>query len=1180
MFLFPAVLQAQSEPCGFYEIDGQSGFDDGDIFYAASIWLKSGSAAEPADFDGNDTVNILDMVSVGGCIRNLGRGLLARYYGFENGDPEQDIAFPNFDALPGNPDPVVVNAVDRFDEIDDYEDFLGSHMRHQFGAVYTGYLFVPEDARYTFTIQGRRGARLYVGGVQRAAFDGWPENGSGGVILDYGLHPIRLEFYTDGADPRLSLAWRSTGDIIGPLNTTILPDYLYHQGTTIPEDSVSELRVIMDPPSGVRVSDSLVPIKAYVIGADTDTRLWIGGNERTLQDGYYERTIGVVQGLNHIDIRAEDSDGRVVEFPYSLYLSKEVSNSGIAVNIYPVEWYGGALPSIEGRTPVATATSPTLQLETENDGGTNFNGRRVYRNTVVSMVGALSIPNPGWYRFRINEQGALFINGQKVAAIGYDYEEQYDSRGEIELPAGVTHFQLITGSRGRGPEIDVYWSYEGGSEVRIPNGLLRHGPQSFDTITPLANRGSAGRSQTAQIAEYLFREGNHFFDGARNGFDLRPDPRAFPRSTGGLTYLSPGTLSSVPAGSRLGAEAYRNDGIAVEVDFITDEIVDWNWRYLISLTNPRWNDYASLYLRNNDIYFIIDDGDGEHTLVAENVVTAGQRLHVVGTSNGLRNRIWINGVIAEEEDIAIDFGSWENMLQLNVGQAYRRTRDPGTSKNQLIGTFLAAAAYGRVLTPSEVSQNRNANLALHSPPGPVPQTAAVTFPPAGTSQAELDEAFHILNRMSFGPSPESINELLNMGATAWINQQLNPDTIDDSALEADLASGMFNPEHGYRDLTGQMLYRMIRSKRQLLEVMTWFWENHFNTELSKVDSLMEEQAENERFRQHALGNFRDLLLASANYLPMTIYLDNDSNVVGAPNENYSRELMELHTMGVNNGYTQADIEEASRCFTGWTVIDGKFTFNPGLHDYGEKNLLGITIPAGGGISDGMALIEHLLGRQETADFIAWKLCQVFIADDPPADVVTAAATAFHNSNGDIKTTLTAIFTHARFRTDTAYRGNKTKTPLEFATGLIRMTEAHPVTTSLIYYLERMGMNLFEYADPTGFAEESVAWIDTNSMLERWNLVNDVTSNRGHGMTPALDLHRFFGRYGDTGSDGILDFFENLTTHGTQPAGVRAIAESWLTDDNPGAFSLTDEVLDNRVRQTLSLYLRLPELNKQ
>jgi len=240
----------------------------------------------------------------------------------------------------------------------------------------------------------------------------------------------------------------------------------------------------------------------------------------------------------------------------------------------------------------------------------------------------------------------------------------------------------------------------------------------------------------------------------------------------------------------------------------------------------------------------------------------------------------------------------------------------------------------------------------------------------------------------------------------------------------------------------------------------------------------------------------------------------------------------------------------------------------------------MTIPGGGGMSAGLMVIDNLVPSSETADFITWKLCQVLIADDTPADVWAAASATFAGTDGDITQVLQTITNHARFRTDLAYRSNKVKTPMEFLASLLRATESRPAINSMTNYLNLMGMEMFNFADPTGFPEEAVSWIDTNSLLVRWNMINDLTSNRGNGRTIGFDIKSLSQKYQWTTADSILDFFENITSHGTEPAGVRAITEAWLTDGNPGGFTLTDSVIANQARQTLGLYFRLSEFNKQ
>ncbi|PIE91576.1 MAG: hypothetical protein CR997_00355, partial [Acidobacteria bacterium] len=306
------------------------------------------------------------------------------------------------------------------------------------------------------------------------------------------------------------------------------------------------------------------------------------------------------------------------------------------------------------------------------------------------------------------------------------------------------------------------------------------------------------------------------------------------------------------------------------------------------------------------------------------------------------------------------------------------------------------------------------------------------------------------------------------------------------------------------------------------------------------------------------------------------------NIVGSPNENYAREILELHTFGVNNGYIHEDIVQAARCFTGWSIRKGKFYFNPRYHDYGEKYLpsLSLYIPPGGGFIDGIMVIDALVDSRNCAEYIAWKLCQLFIGDDPPANAVTAAATTFHNTNGDIKQVLNTIFNHPRFRTDQNYRQNKVKTPLEFMTSVVRVTESTPAFHGMDFYLEKMGMELFEYPFPTGFEEAGDFWINTNSLLFRWNFVHLVTSNRGDSSSPSMKIADFINSRGLTTSDEVMSLLEGLTTHNRQHASVNSLLEDYLTNQDPGNFSVTPETIDQEIRHTFSLFMRLPEFNRQ
>ncbi len=1175
-------ILAQLEPCGFYELDGVPGYGLPDLYYTASHWHETGSLPDIPDYDGDGMVTLLDLAQQASCVDGLTQGLLGRYYGFEDGDPDQEITFPDFDNLPGNPEPVVVRPTEILEVLEGFRGFMDSEMRHQFGAVFEGYLFVPETANYTLHIFGIQGMRLILDGTQILAFDGSPREDSTTLPLTYGLHPLRIDFYVASQNARILFDWSSDGTVIGAQAETVATQYLYHESRALDPNTLTEIEILFSPPSGSRVPGTNTTVSATVMSPNSEVGLSINGVPKVLIDGVYEEEMVLDRGLNKITFVATDGDGRVEEKTYSIYSDFELlPETGLAASFYAREWYNTPIPSTEGLEHFANSVNPGTQLENNADRITLIGGHAIRGGAIVHLEGALHINTPGLYQFRLNDLGGLLINGEFVAGIGYSYADQWTPRGEVFLEAGNHHWHLVSSDPSRGPEVNVFWSRDGGTETQIPDSSFIHGPSHVRPLPTLQFSATGGRFPNGQMAEYLFKPGATYADTSGKHYDLWPDPRAIQRTGGGVTYQTGGGMVTEQGAIQMINLIKINKGLSLEVDFVYDKDPNnWESRELISLTDANWGTLVRIYAINDMIRFDVFDDQGQrHRIEVDNIINQGARIHVVGTFAQSKTVLYIDGVRWESfQNIFIQ--SWPNLARLNIGQRYNRRSDPDINDRQMFGTFLVAACYGRTLTQVQVQNNLQRNRSISGAPPPLPPPTQVTFPPAGTTQAELDEAHHVLNRLSFGPSPESINRILTMGIDPWIAEQMNPASIDDSAFETLFNSPLFEPKHIGRDLQAQTLFRMTLSKRQLLEVMAWFWENHFSTEADKVDDLGEELAENERFRSLAFGNFVDLLLASAINFPMTEYLDSSSNIVGAVNENYAREILELHTHGVNNGYVHQDIVEAARCFTGWSTRGNKFHFDPGRHDYGEKNLLGITIPAGGGISDGLQLIQHIALRPQTADFITWKLCQVFVADDPPADVWAAASAAFQASGGNIAQTLNAIFSHARFRTDTAYRGNKVKTPLEFLTSITRLTEAYPVAGGMIYYLRNMGMDLFNYIDPTGFAEEGVAWIDTNSMLERWNLTNQVTSNRGNTETFAINIKRFVQKYGATTANELLDLFTNATTHGTEPPGVRAIMESWLTDDDPGNFVLTDETLDFRVRQTLGLYLRLAEMNSQ
>lgn len=326
-----------------------------------------------------------------------------------------------------------------------------------------------------------------------------------------------------------------------------------------------------------------------------------------------------------------------------------------------------------------------------------------------------------------------------------------------------------------------------------------------------------------------------------------------------------------------------------------------------------------------------------------------------------------------------------------------------------------------------------------------------------------------------------------------------------------------------RELQQAKLLRAVFSERQLQEVMVDFWFNHFNVFAGKDNArLMLTVYERDVIRPNALGKFKELLTAVAQSPAMMVYLDNflsqaeqpapppkydaDGNLLPPPrraglNENYARELMELHTLGVDGGYTQTDVREVARCFTGWTVgqqPNPMFLFRPRSHDKGEKLVLGKRIAAGGGIEDGLRVLDLLAKHPSTAKFISFKLAQRFVADEPPTSLVERAADVFTKTDGDIRQVVRTILTSPEFYSPKVYR-NKIKSPLELAASAIRATgAATDGAAPLAQTVARMGEPLYQCQPPTGYSEDSSRWLSNATLLERMNFALALIGNRING----------------------------------------------------------------------------------
>jgi uncharacterized protein (DUF1800 family) len=346
---------------------------------------------------------------------------------------------------------------------------------------------------------------------------------------------------------------------------------------------------------------------------------------------------------------------------------------------------------------------------------------------------------------------------------------------------------------------------------------------------------------------------------------------------------------------------------------------------------------------------------------------------------------------------------------------------------------------------------------------------------------------HVLNRITFGPRPGDIERVRDMGLDKYIHEQLQPEGLNDVRV----APG--DDEQPVRALAERKIVRAIRSERQLEEVLTDFWFNHFNVDARKGPvRLMIADYEREAIRPHVLGRFRDLLGATASSPAMLFYLDNwMSNVRKGLNENYARELMELHTLGVDGGYTQRDVTEVARAFTGWTIDrpreGGGFVFKPSLHDDGEKVVLGRRIRPGGGMRDGNAVLDILAAHPSTARFIATKLARHFVSDTPPPALVARAAAKFRDTGGNLREVMRTILTSHEFLS--AIDEPKMKTPLEFVVSAVRALDADVEPRTLVRALQQLGMPLYQCQPPTGYKDTADAWINTGALVARMNVAS-------------------------------------------------------------------------------------------
>lgn len=531
--------------------------------------------------------------------------------------------------------------------------------------------------------------------------------------------------------------------------------------------------------------------------------------------------------------------------------------------------------------------------------------------------------------------------------------------------------------------------------------------------------------------------------------------------------------------------------------------------------------------------------------------------------------------------------------------------------------------------------------------------AAQKAPKKSSMMTADQQIAHVLSRLTFGARPGDFEKVKAMGVDAFINQQLDPDSIDNSGVIAKLrrlptlnmatpviieqytppkpppsptpakspepkvilaATAMEalsdrparsdsmtaapemvkspdamqkppdameqsaspsatpkptpppkNPQMVITELQRAKLLRAVYSDRQLYELMVDFWENHFSIFANKDDDrYLLTGFDRETIRPFAMGRFRDLLSATAHSPAMLFYLDNwrssvprpypardgkPAGVDGGLNENYARELMELHTLGVDGGYTQKDVQEVARCFSGWTIQkpneQGLFLYRPGLHDDGDKVVLGRKILAGGGISDGERVLDILATQPSTAKFIATKLARRFISDDPPPAVIDRAAAVFLKTDGSIRETLRAIITSPEFFSPAAYRA-KVRSPFEYVTAAMRVTLTETDgDRPVLDFIGRMGQPLFGRITPDGYSDRAEQWLSSGAMVARLNFAAALATNRMRGTS--LNFSRLLSGVDQSNKDAAAARLISLTANGELSDSTRAAIKTSTTE---------------------------------
>jgi uncharacterized protein (DUF1800 family) len=446
-------------------------------------------------------------------------------------------------------------------------------------------------------------------------------------------------------------------------------------------------------------------------------------------------------------------------------------------------------------------------------------------------------------------------------------------------------------------------------------------------------------------------------------------------------------------------------------------------------------------------------------------------------------------------------------------------------------------------------------------PAPAPPVPPGSAPPA--TEVEVLRQARLIERTTFGPTPALVDQVASLGADRFLEYQLAyPPATTAGVLTGDhLLDGTFGDRYrarsshnAPREMRHAALVRAVDHPGQLAELMVEFWTNHFSTYSGEDDQQVQYAVatdDREVIRPHAMGSFGDMVLASARSVSMQRYLDNFRSVANNPNQNYARELMELHTLGEGNGYDEADVAAVSQILSGWG-LSGRadegpgyvFEYQPNRHFSGPVSV-DITLPDGSveiwstpgrsgpeGEQDGIEFINWLVRLPNAARFISEKLARRFVSDSPSAELVSGMASVYLANDTAIVPVLRHMFTSAEFD---ASRRTKVKTPFELFVGILRATGAtvdrtagSPAANTIDSQLDGLGHRLWGWPTPDGFPDERSFWVTTNSVMRRWELAGRLANGQLNGIS--IDRQALL-------PDPLPDTVGELVTHLAQRLGT-------------------------------------------